>query len=354
MILRLTLKDSVQSDGKFRRVSDMRVDLRALRMWGCQSKLATGMDIDIDAVGDSQKESARILQSPFHVRHRKLGDRVRLPWGSGLDSEGESHVVILAVKFHDARNSYLRRSLRRDRSLNAARNENDLRKLRAVQNLLMHLFVAAFIAALAAQCVYYHGSGCGAFGRIEMNFATLQFKRAVHSVERRPERELDGAIEFTLGASLHTVHGTFKLKRGEIHFDPAKGTATGAMVVDALSGESGNEGRDKKMHQEILDSPKFSEIVFIPSRIQGTIAPQGTSQVTVSGVMKLHGQDHDMALTFAVQPGTPGQAHAISKFSVPYVKWGLKNPSTFLLRVTDSVDIDVHASGQLTLALAHP
>lgn len=161
-------------------------------------------------------------------------------------------------------------------------------------------------------------------------------------------------IEFTLGASLHTVHGTFKLKRGEIHFDPAKGTASGAIVVDALSGETSNEGRDKKMHQEILESPKFSEIIFIPSRIQGTIAPQGTSQVTVSGVMELHGQDHDMALTFAVQPGTPGQAQATSKFSVPYVKWGLKNPSTFLLRVTDSVDIDVHASGQLTAAPAHP
>jgi polyisoprenoid-binding protein YceI len=161
-------------------------------------------------------------------------------------------------------------------------------------------------------------------------------------------------IEFTLGASLHTVHGTFKLKRGEIRFDPAKGTATGAIVVDALSGESGNDGRDKKMHQEILESPKFSEIVFIPSRIQGTIAPQGTSQVTVSGVMKLHGQDHDIALAFAVQPGTPGLAQATTKFSVPYVKWGLKNPSTFLLRVTDSVDVDVHASGQLTLAPAHP
>ncbi len=160
-------------------------------------------------------------------------------------------------------------------------------------------------------------------------------------------------IEFTLGASLHTVHGTFKVRRGEIHFDPAKGTATGAIVVDALSGESGNEGRDKKMQQEILESPKFSEIIFIPSRIQGTIAPQGTSQVTVSGVMKLHGQDHDMTLTFAVQPGTPGQAQATTKFSVPYVKWGLKNPSTFLLRVTDSVDIDVHASGQLALAPAH-
>src|SRR5277367_3681892 len=88
----------------------------------------------------------------------------------------------------------------------------------------------------------------------------------------------ESTIEFTLGASLHTVHGTFKLKSGEIHFDPAKGTASGAIVVDALSGETSNEGRDKKMHQEILESPKFSEIVFVPARVTGTIAPQGTSQ----------------------------------------------------------------------------
>jgi polyisoprenoid-binding protein YceI len=155
-------------------------------------------------------------------------------------------------------------------------------------------------------------------------------------------------VEFTLGASLHTVHGTFKFKSGEIHFDPAKGTASGAIIVDALSGESGNEGRDKKMHQEILETPKFSEIVFVPSRIQGTIAPQGTSQVAVAGVMKLHGKDHEMTLNFAVQPGTHGQAAlATAAFSVPYVKWGLKNPSTFFLRVTDSVDVDVRASGQL-------
>jgi polyisoprenoid-binding protein YceI len=162
-------------------------------------------------------------------------------------------------------------------------------------------------------------------------------------------------VEFTLGASLHTVHGTFKLKSGEIHFDPAKGTASGSIVVDALSGESGNESRDKRMHQEILETPKFSEIVFVPSRIQGTIAPQGTSQVAVAGVMKLHGKDHEMTLNFAVQPGTQGQAAvATATFSVPYVKWGLKNPSTFLLRVTDSVDVDVHASGQLTASsLSH-
>jgi polyisoprenoid-binding protein YceI len=157
------------------------------------------------------------------------------------------------------------------------------------------------------------------------------------------------SISFTLGASLHTVHGTFKLKSGEIHFDSAKGFASGAIVVDALSGESGNEGRDKKMHQEILESPKFSEIVFVPIRIEGTIAPQGTSQVAVSGIMKLHGRDHDMTLNFAVQSETPGQELATTRFSIPYIKWGLKNPSTFILRVSDSVEIDIRASGQLTL-----
>jgi len=155
-------------------------------------------------------------------------------------------------------------------------------------------------------------------------------------------------LEFTLGATMHTVHGTFKVKSGEIHFDSTKGTASGAILVDALSGESNNEGRDKKMHQEVLESPKFSEILFVPSRVEGTIAEQGTSQVAVTGVMKLHGQDHAMTLNFAVQSGIAGQIQATTRFSVPYVKWGLKNPSTFLLHVTDTVDVDVHASGQLS------
>jgi hypothetical protein len=38
------------------------------------------------------------------------------------------------------------------------------------------------------------------------------------------------------------------------------------------------------------------------------------------------------------------------KFLVPYVKWGLKNPSTFILRVDDKVTIDVHAVGQIAAA----
>jgi hypothetical protein len=64
--------------------------------------------------------------------------------------------------------------------------------------------------------------------------------------------------------------------------------------------------------------------------------------------MKLRGQDHEITLNFAVQPGIGGQEQATARLSIPYVKWGLKNPSTFILRVSDTVDLEIHASGQLT------
>jgi polyisoprenoid-binding protein YceI len=158
-------------------------------------------------------------------------------------------------------------------------------------------------------------------------------------------------VEFKLDSTLHTVHGTFKLKNGTVKFDPASGKASGAIVVDATSGETGNDGRDKKMHQEIIESGKFPEIVFTPKEIQG-VNSSAQSQVTVVGTLRLHGQDHDMTLTIAVAPESGGQFQADTHFSVPYVKWGLKSPSTFLLRASDTVDLDIHTAGQISGAAA--
>jgi len=38
-----------------------------------------------------------------------------------------------------------------------------------------------------------------------------------------------------------------------------------------------------------------------------------------------------------------GPATATIHFTIPYVKWGLKNPSTLFLRVSDKVVIDIAA-----------
>jgi hypothetical protein len=42
-----------------------------------------------------------------------------------------------------------------------------------------------------------------------------------------------------------------------------------------------------------------------------------------------------------------------ANFPVPYIKWGLKNPSTFILRASDTAQVTVHAVGQLATAAAN-
>ena len=152
-------------------------------------------------------------------------------------------------------------------------------------------------------------------------------------------------VQFTLGGTLHTVHGSFKLKRGAIRFDPATGKIGGEAVVDATSGESDSEGRDRRMHDNVLESARYPEIVFTPDRVEGVVAKQGASQVEVHGMFRIHGAEHEVMLPVHLEmtPMADGRATAKIHFTIPYVKWGLKNPSTLFLRVSDKVDIDIAA-----------
>jgi len=152
-------------------------------------------------------------------------------------------------------------------------------------------------------------------------------------------------VEYLLGATLHSVHGTFHLKQGDFTYDPATGKASGELVVDAASGASGNQSRDRKMHEEILQSAKYPDIVFRPDRVDGKVAASGHSDVQLHGVFTLHGADHEMMVPLSVDAANGGY-QAVAKFSVPYIKWGLKNPSTFLLRVSDKVEITVKTSAR--------
>jgi polyisoprenoid-binding protein YceI len=148
-------------------------------------------------------------------------------------------------------------------------------------------------------------------------------------------------VEFTLGSLLHTVHGEFKLKRGSLSFDPQSGKASGELVVDATSGESGSPARDKRMHAAILESAKYPEITFRPDRVEGNVAPQGKSVAQLHGVFAIHGAEHEFLLPITVDAAA-GQYTVFGVFEVPYVSWGMKNPSTLMLRVNDKVEITIH------------
>jgi polyisoprenoid-binding protein YceI len=159
-------------------------------------------------------------------------------------------------------------------------------------------------------------------------------------------------VNFTVDSTLHTVHGDFQLKRGNIQFDNATGVATGELVVDSASGESGSDGRDKRMHKDILESPKYSDIVFTPQHVKGTVANEGKSTVEVEGILTMHGKSKPVTMPLDVQLQN-GTGSADGSFSVKYQEWGMKNPSTFILRVNDTVHIHVHTVGKITSGAAN-
>jgi polyisoprenoid-binding protein YceI len=174
-----------------------------------------------------------------------------------------------------------------------------------------------------------------------------------HAAPRPPANEIvlgidpvQSKVHWTLDSTVHTVHGTFAFKRGTLQLDTSTGKASGEIVVDAASGNSGNDGRDKKMHKEVLESGKYAEVIFRPDRVEGKIAPQGTFTVQVHGLFVLHGQEHE--LTVPVQAELAGDHWSGSaKFSVPFIDWGLKNPGTFFLKVNHAVQIDLELKGSL-------
>lgn len=147
-------------------------------------------------------------------------------------------------------------------------------------------------------------------------------------------------IAFELKATMHTVHGTAALERAEFVIDTATGSVSGEAVVSAASADTGNKKRDKKMHSSVLLSDSHPNIVFRAHRYEGEIVAAGSSEITLVGVMEIIGVEHPMTVPVEV---SIADKTARASFTVPYVEWGLEDPSTFVLRVGKEVPVTVTA-----------
>lgn len=159
-------------------------------------------------------------------------------------------------------------------------------------------------------------------------------------------------VQFTLKDTIHTVHGSFRMSAGDVYFDPKSGEAHGKIEVDTGSGDSGNDARDGKMKRDYLEVVRFPIATFEPHLVTGSTGMAfdekfGTQTISVTGNFMLHGANHTMVMQFLVQhDGT--QATATTHFLIPYVAWGIKDPSIPFVRVEKEVAIDVAAKGALT------
>jgi polyisoprenoid-binding protein YceI len=156
------------------------------------------------------------------------------------------------------------------------------------------------------------------------------------------------SLTFTVRATGHDVDGLLALDSGEIHFDPQTGMASGQVTVDLRRAGTGNRLRDREMHASVLETERFPVATFRPSRIVGALASSGLSELRLTGVLGLHGAEH--ALTLPVRARVTGDSVAAeAAFEIPYVAWGLRNPSLLFLRVAPVALVTLKAEASLHL-----
>jgi polyisoprenoid-binding protein YceI len=154
-------------------------------------------------------------------------------------------------------------------------------------------------------------------------------------------------VKIKLNTTHEVVNGTFHIQSGSIEFDHSNPKMSGSVAVLAGSGKTGNGSRDKKMNKDILKVDQYTTVSFAPKTFTGTIAPSGDSTIQVSGVFTLLGSPHD--LTIPIQIHLDGsKATARAQFVVPYVQWGLKNPSFLFWKADNDVAIDLNLVGQIS------
>ena len=154
-------------------------------------------------------------------------------------------------------------------------------------------------------------------------------------------------VRMTLQTTHEVVSGTFHVQAGSIAFDRSSPDMSGSVVVLAGSGNTGNGTRDHKMNKSILQVEQHATIMFEPKSYTGALAAPGDSTIRVTGIFTLLGTPHEITVPMQVHLDATS-ASAKAHFMVPYVQWGLKNPSFLIWKADDDVAIDLNLVGTIS------
>jgi polyisoprenoid-binding protein YceI len=141
--------------------------------------------------------------------------------------------------------------------------------------------------------------------------------------------------------------GTFKVSSGDFSLDPQSGAMKGMVTVDASSGNSDDKGRDKKMTNDQMKAQNFPSITFAPAKFSGQVKDSGDSTGQVDGTFTLLGQGHALSVPMTVHV-EGDHFTATGSFMVPYVSWGMKDPSWFVMKEAKEVKVDLKLAGTVS------
>ncbi len=144
------------------------------------------------------------------------------------------------------------------------------------------------------------------------------------------------SLTFTIQRPGEAIDGTAQRFEGEVTFNPNDLSQGGSVVlrVQAVSLETGNRLRDRKMRHTHLEVERFPEIVFKSTSIEAR-----PGKALVEGVLSLHGVDRTLMVPATIRYDS-GALNAEGSAQLTYSDFGIPIPR-FLWLVMDDV-IAVH------------
>ena len=154
-------------------------------------------------------------------------------------------------------------------------------------------------------------------------------------------------VKMTLNTTHEIVNGVFHVQSGSVEFEHGDPRMSGLISVAAGSGKTGNDSRDRKMNRDILKVEQYATVSFEPKTYAGSIAPSGDSTIQATGIFTLLGTPHEITVPMQVHFDGAG-ATAKAHFVVPYIQWGLKDPSFLIWKADHDVAIDLNLVGTIS------
>ena len=93
-------------------------------------------------------------------------------------------------------------------------------------------------------------------------------------------------------------------------------------------------------------SQDWRHLLIKAKKYQGSLKQGGTSEVVLKGTLLFHGAEHPVEIPAKVTLAGD-RLTADGHLTIPYVAWGLHDPSKFVLRVGKTVEVRLQVAGNL-------
>ena len=151
-------------------------------------------------------------------------------------------------------------------------------------------------------------------------------------------------LRWDLPATLHTVRGVAPRLSGTVDATPGgrgEWKIRSRIVVPAAAMTTGNESRDKKMRQKVLETERFPEIVFEARHVASDLSRFPRDEhftVEVTGDLTVHGKPVSMRLPVDVFV-RPDHVVLQGSFPLAWKQFGLADPSFGLIKVREPLKV---------------